>query len=193
MNYRINTYNENYIMINHYETFALQTKIMDKEKTSLEDIRAEAEMDKLINYMLHYRNKKGKLTIIEEIAIHRNSKLGKYIIELEENSRENISFSEIVNALLACIEKEEWEYYEELTNLIKVFKSQNCSKHDYMNFRLFKGNEITNYIINNSHRKPIIYNNRNDKHIYLYENNEIVSIEISSQEQTKPKTRTKTK
>ena len=193
MNYRINTYNENYIMINRYETFVLETKIMDKEKNSLEDIKAEAEINKLINCMLHYRNEKGKLITIEEIAIHRNSKLGKYIIELEEKLRDTILFSEIVNALLACIEKEEWEYYEELTNIIINLKIQNCSKHDYMSFRLFKGQEITNYIITNSHRKPIIYNNRNEKHIYLYENNQITKTELPEPEKTTPKTRTKTK
>ena len=48
MDYRINTHNENYIMINRYKTFLLQTIIMDKDKHSLADIDAKHEINKLI-------------------------------------------------------------------------------------------------------------------------------------------------
>lgn len=189
MNYRLNKYNENYIMINQFETFLLQTTTMDKENLSKEDRKAYDEIKKLINYMLHYRNKKGRYIAIEEIAIHKDSTLGNHIIELEEKNRKEITLSEIINALLACIEKNEWEYYEELTQIIKDLKEKECSKHDYISFKLIKGSEITNYIINNSHRLPITYNNSNDKNVYLYENNQIISTEIPKQEESNTKVR----
>jgi len=192
MNYRLNKYNENYIMINQFEAFLVQTTLMDKENLSKEDIKAYDEIIKLINFMLYYKNGKGRHITIEEIAIHKDSTLASYIIELEEKNRKEITFSEIINALLACIEKNEWEYYEELTQIIKDLKEQDCLKHDYISFKIIKGSEITNYIINNSHRIPIAYNNSNDKNVYLYENDQIISTEIPKQKESSSKTKVRT-
>ena len=80
MNYRLNKYNENYIMINQFEAFLLQTTIMNKENLSKEDIKAYDEIIKLINFMLYYKKGKARHITIEEIAIHKNSILGVILL-----------------------------------------------------------------------------------------------------------------
>lgn len=194
MNYRINTFNENYIMLCEFNIFLEITKLLEKENQTKEEQKNLKLLQDIINCKFNYRNEKGRKPIIEEIAIDKYSELGNYVMTSEEQKRTDISMHEIINALLACIEKEEWQYYERLTQIIKKFKEQNCSKHDYISFKITMGSEITNYIIRNSKRIPTTYSSTyNDQNVYLYENNKIIETILPELTVTNPKTKERIK
>lgn len=135
--------------------------------------------------------KKGNFnTSIIDIAIDKNSDIGNYLLT-EQEKEEYITIDQIIHALLVCINRGEWEYYEELTKIIKRLKEKNCSKIDYTTFKSITNEKLTDYIVNSKLYKTKKFNS--DKEVYLYTKNKIVKTELPEPTINKGKARTKTK
>lgn len=189
MDYRINTKNEKYIMIYKFDIYLMISNLTSKDNLTKEEKNILKILEKITSCIFNYKNKYGKHKVISEIAIDKNSILGDYIISTNELERKNITLNETINAMLACIEKDELEYYDKLTETIKIFKNLNRSEIDYMNFKNIIGIPMTNYIIKNSKRMPNTYE-PSQRVVYLYENNQISLIDLEEEKQNKTKTRT---
>ena len=177
MEYRFNTYNEDYIMLSQFDIFNKIAELVEKENKTKEDNKILKIIQNIINCTFSYRNEKGKKTYIEEIAIDKHSELGSYIITQDEKKRTYISIEDAINALLICIEKEDWEYYNELTETVKKMKQLKINKIDIIDF--VPDYEITNYIINNSRIIPKTYSsNHDDQNVYLYYNKKIIKTKL---------------
>ena len=124
MKYRINTYNKNYIMIETKEISWELAKLI--AKNNKEDIELIETLKNIKNKISDYEFKQSifqkRHLHIFEIAIDRNSKLGKIIIE--RNKPEYITIEQIFHALLICIDRREWEYYDDLSHLIKKYTTK---------------------------------------------------------------------
>lgn len=177
MEYRFNTYNEDYIMLSQFDIFNKIAELVEKENKTNVDNKILKIIQDIINCTFSYRNEKGKKTYIKEIAIDKHSELGSYIITQDEKKRTYISIEDAINALLICIEKEDWEYYNELTETVKKMKQLKINKIDIIDF--VPDYEITNYIINNSRVIPKTYsNNHDEQNVYLYYNKKIIKTKL---------------
>ena len=181
--------NENYLIIDknsliyNYHLCLLE---LDRNKINKNLIEALSKIMTCISVYERNERKNGNLyRRVDEVAIEKNSTLGKLIIN-ELTSPEFITIECLTHALLKCIEYEEWDYYDMLTFIIKKLKKNNTIfKFEYAWFKHTFGEDVTNYITNSLYLYPTKSKNK----IYLLKNNKITKIELPS----KPKTRTKTK
>lgn len=193
MEFKFNQLNEDYIMIARYNVLyaiAHLDSINDKSKEEMEIFKTFIDIQNSINtYEQNMRKKKIFYTNMFDVAINKNSKLGQYILA-NQTIPEYITFDDIIHALLVCINRNDWQYYEQITKLTKKFKEENCVKTDYNSFRIIAGEEITDYITNSKLYYTKNYNS--DKKIYLYKNNKIILTEIPEPRKTKSKTKVRT-
>ncbi len=194
MEFKFNPYNEDYIMIARFNilmAIAHFESIKNKNADEIEIFKTFIDIQNSINtYERNMIKKKIFYTNMFEITINKDSKLGQYILA-NQTIPEYITLDDIIHALLVCINRNNWQYYEQIAKLIKKFKEENCVKIDYNSFRIIAGEEITNNIINSkSYRKERF---RSDKNVYLYQKNKIINTELPEPAKTDPKTRTKTK
>lgn len=188
MNIKINTYDKDYIIIETssllWNLCQLQIEGRDEDK----DLINELNKIRICcnNYETEQRRNGKFYTKIDEVAIEKNSSIGKLIIN-KISKPEFISHNQVINALLKCIYYEEWEYYDTLCTHVKYTKQ--FSKVSYTWFKITFGEDIANYIANSSYLYPTISRNK----IYLFKNNKITKIDLPEKKQKNPKTRTKTK
>jgi len=189
MEYRINTNNENYIILRKFDIYMEITILSEKNNKTNYEKKILKILEKITSCIFTYKNniQIGRKPFIDEIAIHKSSELGEYIINSEEKNRKYITLKEIINALLACIEKDEWFYYETLTYLIQKMKLQNIDKIEYINLKNSLGTKRSNFIIENSKRIPITYE-ESKKIVYLFQDNALIKTDITIQEKNKTKT-----
>lgn len=191
MEFKFNSYNENYIMLTRYNILyatAHLDSINNKSKEEMEILKTLIDIQNNINtYERNMRKKKIYSTILD-IAINKDSKLGQYILANQAMPK-YIILDDIINALLVCINRSDWQYYEQITKILKKFKEENCSKIDYISFKEIAGEEITNYIINSKLYYRVNYSSH--KNVHLYKNNKIILTKIPEPIKTNPKTKVK--
>lgn len=107
MDYRINTKNEKYIMIYKFDIYLMISNLTSKDNLTKEEKNILKILEKITSCIFNYKNKNGKHKVISEIAIDKNSILGDYIISTNELERKHITLKETINAMLACIEKDD--------------------------------------------------------------------------------------
>lgn len=177
MKYRINTYNKNYIMLETKEISWELAKLVAKNNE--EDIELIEILRNIKNKISDYELKQSifqkRHLHIFELAIDINSKLGKIITE--RNKTEYITIEQIFHALLICIDRRQWEYYDDLLYIIKKYTAKYFKEIEYEHFKLSHGEEITNYIINSN---LLILSNEDitPNNVYLYENDTITKTEL---------------
>ena len=59
MDYRINAYNEDYIMLYKFDIFAEITKLLEKEYKTKEEEKILEILQNIINIAFNYKNEKG--------------------------------------------------------------------------------------------------------------------------------------
>jgi len=177
MEFRINTYNEDYIMIRTYDIFKAHLEEL-KSKDNQENIFIRIH-NSIFSY--EYLSEKCVYPEIKEIAINKNSTIGTYILA-NQSKPENITIAQIIHALLICINRNDWQYYDAISNLIKIY-GQTSTEEDkttqtitYEELKSNVGEEIANYITNSKlySTQPL----ESDKKVYLYEEREIKQIEL---------------
>ena len=186
MEIKINEYDNNYIII---DTASIVYEI---SKLQIEGKIENTELIHTLNQINISRNnyekkerKNGNLySKIDEVAIEKESTIGKLIIK-KINNPKYICLEQLTHALLKSIDNDEWDYSEKLIFLIKRLKKFNNFKFDYQWFKLTFGEDITNYIINSMS----LYPSKSRSIVYLYKNDKITKVEL----QKKVKTRTKAK
>lgn len=192
MKFRFNSYNENYIMINRWNIFLALANFDNKNKNKEENEIFQTFINiqhSIINYEKKERIKGNFYPNDFEIAVEKNSNIGILLITNQKNP-ELITFEQITHSLLVCINKEEWEYYDKITKIIKKFKEKNCTTIDYNSLKIIVGDKIINYIIRCQLYNIKVYNS--DKIVYLYKKNKIIKTELLTREITKSKTKTRT-
>jgi len=196
MNYRINTYNKDYIMVNkHTITLELSKLLVSEDEGDLTSEKKAIKklLIKIWDKLGSYRTEKGTRPIIDEIAISKNSKLGTYLLNYsKENKPASITENHIIHVLLITIEDEEWEHYTILSSIIKNYKQNNIKAIKYNEFEQHYGKELTDFIVTNIYRNSNIDNYANNRNVYLFENNQITKTELPDPAKTNTKTRTKT-
>lgn len=184
MKYRINPYNRDYFMLNKH-TMAMELSILlVKDGADLTSEKREVkEILKIIFDKLgKYENEKGIKSIINEIAIPKNSKLGTYLLNCSKEYKSTmITENQITHALLISIEDEELEYYTILSGIIMNYKQNNIKAINYDRFQDQYGQELTDFILTSMSRNSNIYDYNNNKNVYLYENNKITKRELPEQ------------
>jgi len=183
---------EKYLIIENHSLFYCLCLLQVEEKNEKNKALIDA-LSKISSSISTYQNnerKKGNLyRTLNEVAIEKNSQIGKLIIN-EITNPEFINLEHLTQALLKSIHYGEWDYFDKLSLLIKRLKFNNpVFKFDYKWFKLTFGEDITNYIANSSYLYPTKSRNK----IYLFKNNKITKIDLPEKEQKNPKTRTKTK
>ena len=187
MEYRINSYNKDYIMLDKIKILMESIKL----------IKENEEMEKLLRNLWYeiiaIEQKQIKKTSINEIAINKNSKLAKLIFKTaKKHKTSTIKIEQIINALLISIEDQLWKYNFILSNLIRYYKKNNIDNINYEYFSKEHGEEITLYIVSNNLRVSNINNYHDDKNVYLYENGIITQTELPEQKLSTGKTKKRT-
>lgn len=183
---------EKYLIIENHSLFyyfcLLQVEEKNEKNKTLID--ALSKINSSINTYQNNEREKGNLyRTLNEVAIEKNSQIGKLIIN-EITNPEFINLEHLTHALLKSIHYGEWDYFDKLSFLIKRLKFNNpVFKFDYKWFKLTFGEDIANYIANSSY----LYPTKTRQKIYLFKNNKITKIDLSEKTQTNPKTRAKTK
>lgn len=179
MKYRINNYNEEYIMLKKCDITMEMARLQIIGET-LNLPKDKIEIEKTLRNIWHklsdFKTKSGLRANIEEIAIDKNSNLGTYVLNYYneyETETITITINKIIHALLICIEDSKWEYYIPLSDIIMSCKKNNISTIDYNEFKKKYGQEITHFILTSSYRISNIDNHNNNKDIYLYDNDKI--------------------
>lgn len=197
MNYRVNTYNKDYLMVNkHAIALELSKLLVIEDERDLTSKKKEIKklLIKIWDKLGSYRTEKGTRPIIDEIAISKNSKLGTHLLNYtNENNPASITENHIIHALFITIEDEEWEHYTVLSNIIKNYKQNNIKAIKYNEFKEQYGKGLTDFIVTNICRNSNIDHYSNNRNVYLFENNQITKTELPEPAKTNPKTRTKTK
>lgn len=193
MKYRINPYNKDYFMLNKH-TMAMELSILlVKDDANLTPEKKEVE--KILKNIFSEldRYKKGTVSIISEIAISKNSKLGTYLLNCSKEYKSTmITENQITHALIISIEDEELEYYTVLSDIIKTYKQNNIKAINCNEFQGQYGQELTDFILTNMNRDSNIYDYNNNKNVYLYENNTITKTELPDQAILESKTKKRT-
>ena len=193
MKFKFNSYNEDYIMIKRsnilMECYQLNAK-KNKNKEEIEMIKILSDIHNICNI-----KNNNIYSVIIDIAVEKNSKLGQYILANQKNPQ-YITLEEMIHALLICINKNDWQYYNKLTYLIKTYGQANQNKKkkisiSYEEIKLTIGEEIANYITTSNLYSTKIF--QFDKNVYLYQNNKIIKTSLPEQRKNNPKTKVKTK
>jgi len=193
MQYKFNSYNEDYIMINRNAILTECYQLNSKTKVTEEEIEILQILSNLHNKLCTFKYNNIN-TVIIDIAIEKNSKIGQYILA-NQSKQQYITMEEIIHALLICINRNDWQYYSELANLIKTYGqiTQNEKRKfsiSYEEIKLTIGEEIANYIINSKSYSTKTF--QFDKNVYVYKHNEIIKT-ILPEPITKPKIKTREK
>jgi len=196
MEFKFNSYNENYIMINRNNILMECYQLNAKTNKTKEEIEILKSLNELHNNLCTFKDK-NIYTVIIDIAIEKESDLGHYVLTTNKNPQ-YITFGEIIHALMICINRNDWQYYNQLTSIVKTYgqiiQNHNKGKNfkiSYEEIKLINGEEIANYIINSKH----YYTNKvpADKEVYLYQNSQITNTKLPEPTKTKHKRKTKSK
>lgn len=181
MEFRFNTHNENYIMINRWNIFLAPAHFDNKKRNKEENEIFQTFINiqhSIINYEKKERIKGNFYPNDFEIAVEKKSNMGIFLITNQKNP-ELITFEQITHSLLVCIDREDWKYYDKLTKIIKKFKEKNCTTIDYNSLKIIVGDEMINYIINCQSYSAKKYSS--DKIVYLYKKKKIIKTELPEQ------------